>query len=104
MRTLNYRSILVASDLTVGCDTVIRAAARLAEHADAELHVVHAYELPALPHHDERRYGTAYQNRIGPSAGVLPRALAERRRSGPRPGSREVAPPSDRGRAARVSA
>ncbi len=64
MRTLNYRSILVASDLTEGCDAVIRAAARLAEHADAELHVVHVYELPALPHHDERRYGTAYHNRI----------------------------------------
>lgn len=44
------RSILVASDLSDGSDTVVRSAARIAAAAGAALHVLHAYdfEVPDL--------------------------------------------------------
>jgi nucleotide-binding universal stress UspA family protein len=38
---LTLRSILAATDLTVGCDVVLQTAAALARRAGAELHVVH---------------------------------------------------------------
>ncbi len=45
-----FRTILVATDLTEASDAVLRAAASLAALANAELHVVHACELPMLPY------------------------------------------------------
>jgi len=44
------RSILVATDLTEASDPVVRAASALVGVAGAELHVVHALELPVLPY------------------------------------------------------
>jgi nucleotide-binding universal stress UspA family protein len=43
-------SILVATDLSEASDGVLRAAAALANLADAELHVIHALEVPMLPY------------------------------------------------------
>lgn len=49
------RSILVASDLSQSADSVVRAAAALAELTGAQLHVVHAFDMELAPYtpHEE---------------------------------------------------
>jgi nucleotide-binding universal stress UspA family protein len=46
MQTLNFRSILVATDLEPGTDVALSNAAALASTLGAELHVVHTVSLP----------------------------------------------------------
>lgn len=46
MRALTIRSILVASDLQPSSDVALRGAATLAKQLSAELHVVHALNIP----------------------------------------------------------
>jgi nucleotide-binding universal stress UspA family protein len=48
-----FRSILVATDLSANSVEVIRAAAMLAAHVKARMHVVHACDMPALPARSE---------------------------------------------------
>lgn len=58
------RSILVATDLTTASDEVLRSAAALAALCDAELHVVHAFDLQASPYTDPKVGVTVFQGRI----------------------------------------
>ncbi|HEU0076433.1 MAG TPA: universal stress protein, partial [Longimicrobiaceae bacterium] len=47
------RSILAATDLSASSDEVMRAAGALAAFTGAELHVLHAFDLPPTPYSDE---------------------------------------------------
>lgn len=47
------RSILAATDLSDASDEVLRAAGALAAHTGAELHVLHAFDLPPSPYAGE---------------------------------------------------
>ncbi|MET0398322.1 MAG: universal stress protein [Longimicrobiaceae bacterium] len=47
------RSILAATDLSPASDEVMRAAGALASFTGAELHVLHAFDLPPTPYSDE---------------------------------------------------
>lgn len=50
MRTMEIRSILVATDLGEGSDEVVREAARLAAASGAALHLLHAVDLRPAPY------------------------------------------------------
>lgn len=47
------RSVLVGTDLSPASDTVVRAAAELAAISGAQLHLVHATELPLTPYTEQ---------------------------------------------------
>ncbi|HEX7049541.1 MAG TPA: universal stress protein [Longimicrobiales bacterium] len=44
------RSILVATDLSAGSDTLVRAAAAIAAVVHAKLHIIHAFDFQPLPY------------------------------------------------------
>ncbi len=46
---LGIESILIGTDLTTGSDSVVRSAAAIAALTDAELHVLHAFDLQPYP-------------------------------------------------------
>ena len=52
MRDAVTRSILAAVDLAAGSDAVLRAAAELARRTGADLHVLHALDIPPTPYFD----------------------------------------------------
>lgn len=58
------RSILVATDLTETSDEVLRAAAALAALTDAELHVLHAFDLELLPYTEKSAETVGFAERI----------------------------------------
>ncbi|HEV2132451.1 MAG TPA: universal stress protein, partial [Longimicrobiaceae bacterium] len=59
-----FRSILVAADLTPASAEVIGAAASLAQRTGAQLHVVHACDLPVLLYGNAASGGIAVQQRM----------------------------------------
>ncbi len=60
---MRLSTILVATDLSEGSDAVVAAAAAIAEHTGATLHLVHAFELELLPYVPEVREPTLYDLR-----------------------------------------
>lgn len=64
MNTRSIKSILVASDLGASSEPVLHAAAVLAEQTGAQLHVIHACELPVLVYGTAAAGGSAVQQRI----------------------------------------
>lgn len=77
---MKIRSILVASDLSEGSDEIVAAAGSLAAATEAELHLLHAFDFPAVGHTGDEVVPASFPDRID----VAVRALqAQAKRSVP---------------------
>lgn len=77
MPTRPFLSVLAATDLTESSDGVVEGAGRIAERVGAELHLVHAFDLGALPPEREPPAGMGFPQRVDFSLREL-RAQARR--------------------------
>lgn len=86
----SIRSILVTTDLTEASDEVLKAAAALANLADATLHIIHALDFQPLPYtHDEMQPMT-FQGHIAGARKALDEQIRRSLRPDVEVGSREV--------------
>lgn len=60
---MGIRNVLVATDLSEASEPVVAAAAAIAAHAGAVLHLVHAFEFELMPYVPEVREPTLYDLR-----------------------------------------
>lgn len=84
------RSILVATDLTEASDHVMQAAGALAALTGAELHVLHAFELDAVPYVTASDQPPTFQGRIAEAEQALDAQLARTVRGKVNVASREI--------------
>lgn len=84
------RSILVATDLTESSDEVVRAAAELAAARDAELHVLHAFDFPAVATTGKDVPAASFQGRIEAAERKLDEQLGRTLPEGAKAASRRV--------------
>ncbi|MEW5930248.1 MAG: universal stress protein [Gemmatimonadota bacterium] len=82
------RSILAATDLSEASDEVLRAAGALAACTGAELHVMHAFDLPSAPHAGGEP--PTWQGRLDEAERALDAQLRRALPEGVRPASRAV--------------
>lgn len=72
------RTILVATDLRERSAEVLRAAGKLAEMASARLHVLHAFDLPAISYCPQDQHSdVSFQGRIEEAQRELKQQIAE---------------------------
>lgn len=92
MRPVVPRSILVASDLGGASDAVVHAAGGLAAALDAELHVLHAFDFPALPYRERNPAAepVTFADQLREAERELDAQLERTLPGGVRIGSREV--------------
>lgn len=90
MNTPAFHSILVASDLGPGSEPVLRAAAALSRWSGAQLHLLHAAELPVVPSQEGDAGLLGTQQRIRSALDELEEQLQRTLPAGIRPASAEV--------------
>jgi len=73
---LPLKTILAATDLTDACDEVLRAAAGLARHTGAALHVIHSFDFPPSPYFDVPLDARTFQSRIDDSHAAMDEQIA----------------------------
>jgi nucleotide-binding universal stress UspA family protein len=86
------RSILAATDLSEASDEVLRATGALAAHTGAELHVLHAFDLPSAPYAagEQAASPPTWQGRLDEAERALDAQLERALPRGVRPASRAV--------------
>jgi universal stress protein E len=76
MPSLPLRSILVATDLGEGSDTIVASAGDLAAATGAELHVLTCFDLQPLPYPDEVDETSSFAGRVARARSALDEQVA----------------------------
>ncbi len=76
------RSILAATDLTEASDDVVRSGAALASLFDAELHLIHAFDLQTLPYATTGGGSSSFTGRIDEARSAIEQQIERTTRAG----------------------